>query len=511
MKIETNVPQHRVQHLNECEISEASKGQYVVYWMTAFRRTRSNFSLEYARDIAIATGRPLLILDALRIGYRWANLRMHRFVVEGMLDNQRSLATCEPIAYFPYAEPQAGAGSGLVETLAKSAVAVVTDDYPCFFHPAMLRWAAHKLPCPLFAVDSNCLMPIRIAERTFTVAHSYRRHMQKVLPEHLHAFPEENPLAAAAIGGLPAFVRLPDGIEKGWPKADLDALLEPDGLADFDIDQSVQPASLRGGSEQADWLLTQFVSKRLGSYGVDRNQPDQVGSSELSPYLHFGHIGPHQVFSKLMHHLHWTPKRLQKPNGKVSGFWGVDEDAEAFLDQLCTWREIGFNMCVRNRKYDRLETLPDWTQTSIRQHADDERQYVYSLDEFEFSKTHDKLWNAAQRQLVREGRIHNYLRMLWGKKILHWTASVQDALEIMVHLNNKYALDGRDPNSYSGIFWVLGRYDRAWGPVRPIFGKIRYMASENTAKKVKLKEYLKRYAAEPVQLNLALDDNAATK
>ncbi|MEM8734366.1 MAG: deoxyribodipyrimidine photolyase, partial [Planctomycetota bacterium] len=191
----------------------------------------------------------------------------------------------------------------------------------------------------------------------------------------------------------------------------------------------------------------------------------------------------------------WTPDRMQKPNGKVNGFWGVSEDAEAFLDQLCSWREIGFNMSWREPGYERLDSLPDWTQKTIREHADDPREYVYTLEQFENAETHDPIWNAAQRQLVREGRIHNYMRMLWGKKILHWTEHPREALKIMVELNNKYALDGRDPNSYSGIFWVLGRYDRAWGPERPIFGKIRYMTSENTAKKHKLGKYLQRYAS----------------
>ena len=164
------------------------------------------------------------------------------------------------------------------------------------------------------------------------------------------------------------------------------------------------------------------------------------------------------------------------------------------MDQLCTWREIGFNMCWREPNFDQFESLPSWALKTIDQHADDERKFVYSLDEFERAATHDEIWNAAQRQLVQEGRIHNYLRMLWGKKILHWSESPRDALAIMIELNNKYALDGRDPNSYSGIFWVLGRYDRAWGPERPIFGKLRYMTSENTAKKHRLTKYLKHFA-----------------
>jgi deoxyribodipyrimidine photo-lyase len=190
----------------------------------------------------------------------------------------------------------------------------------------------------------------------------------------------------------------------------------------------------------------------------------------------------------------WHPGKLLKPNGKMNGFWGVSEQAEAFLDQLCTWREIGFNMCWREPNYDRFDTLPDWAKQSMQEHEGDPREHLYTLEQLDASETGDPIWNASQRQLVREGRIHNYLRMLWGKKIFQWSATPRLALETMIELNNKYALDGRDPNSYSGIFWVLGRYDRAWGPERPVFGKLRYMTSENTAKKHSLREYLERYA-----------------
>ncbi|MEM7518000.1 MAG: hypothetical protein AAF368_13895 [Planctomycetota bacterium] len=159
-----------------------------------------------------------------------------------------------------------------------------------------------------------------------------------------------------------------------------------------------------------------------------------------------------------------------------------------------TWRELGFNACTYVPNYDKFESLPDFALTTLAEHAGDKREYLYTLEQFERGQTHDKLWNAAQMQLVREGIIHNYLRMLWGKKILEWTKSPREALDVMIELNNKFALDGRDPNSYSGIFWVLGRYDRAWGPERPIYGKIRYMTSENTARKVRVKDYVVKYA-----------------
>jgi deoxyribodipyrimidine photo-lyase len=186
----------------------------------------------------------------------------------------------------------------------------------------------------------------------------------------------------------------------------------------------------------------------------------------------------------------------------MNGFWNMGQSAEAFMDQLMTWREIGLNMCWRESNYDRYESLPDWAQKTLEEHAADQRPYLYTPEEFEAAQTHDALWNAAQRQLVGEGRIHNYLRMLWGKKILHWSQSPREALNIMIHLNNKYALDGRDPNSYSGIFWVLGRYDRAWGPEREVFGKIRYMTSESTRSKFSVKGYLQRYAELPEVLGL---------
>jgi deoxyribodipyrimidine photo-lyase len=231
-------------------------------------------------------------------------------------------------------------------------------------------------------------------------------------------------------------------------------------------------------------------------YAKERNHPDSDAASGLSPYLHFGHISSFEVFDALMTQEGWDRDRLAPDtSGKRSGWWGTGESAEAFLDQLITWRELGFNMCARRDDYDRYESLPDWAQATLAEHAADERRYLYSASELEEASTHDEIWNAAQNQLRREGRLHNYLRMLWGKKILEWSPSPEDALEVMIDLNNKYALDGRDPNSYSGIFWCLGRYDRPWGPERPIFGKVRYMSSENTARKLRLAEYLETYSA----------------
>jgi deoxyribodipyrimidine photo-lyase len=254
---------------------------------------------------------------------------------------------------------------------------------------------------------------------------------------------------------------------------------------------------LQGGTTAAEATLKRFLGRRLARYSERRNHPDYEVTSELSPYLHFGHIASHEVFHGLAAREKWAPHRSsESATGSRSGWWGMSESAEAFLDQLVTWRELGFNMSWQDDDCERYGSLPAWAQTTLAEHAGDPRPHVYSLEQFESATTHDPLWNAAQTQLLREGRLQNYLRMLWGKKILEWSADPRDALEIMIELNNKYALDGRDPNSTSGIFWILGRYDRAWGPERPIFGKVRYMSSANTARKLRLRGYMERYASE---------------
>ena len=239
------------------------------------------------------------------------------------------------------------------------------------------------------------------------------------------------------------------------------------------------------------------MKSKLDRYGEDRNEPDVDGASGLSPYLHFGHVGAHEVWHELVKREQWSVSRLKKVNGSREGFWNMSPAAESFLDEFLTWRELGFNQCAtRPTVYDQYEGLPPFALTTLKEHEADLRPHHYSLAELEQAQTHDKLWNAAQTQLLREGRMHNYLRMLWGKKILEWSPTPRDALARLIELNNKYALDGRNPNSYSGIFWVLGRFDRAWGPEREIFGKVRYMSSDNTARKLSVTRYLKRYQPE---------------
>lgn len=484
------VPEIRIRLANDLPIN--AEGKLVLYWMTAFRRRNWNFSLQRAVQWAAELGKPLVVLEALRCDYPWASDRLHRFIIEGMADNLRDLAS-PGVCYYPFVEQRKGEGKGLIRALGEHACVVVADDYPAFFLPRMLQAAAGELRVKFELVDGNGLLPLAAARQAFTTAFSFRRFLQKNLPLQLDQCPAPNPLEGAS---LPALATLPEAVVRRWPPT-AGGILEgrPEAVAGLPVAHHVSAAPLRGGSGAARERLRSFLKGKFGSYHLIRNHPDEDAGSGLSPYLHFGHLGVHQVVSELFDLEEWTPDRLGvKATGRRVGWWGLSDAAEAFLDQLITWRELGFNRCSQRDDYDRLESLPSWALRELEQHAGDRRPYCYGLAEFEAAATHDALWNAAQCQLLEEGRLHNYLRMLWGKKILEWSSSPRDALAIMIELNNKYALDGRDPNSYTGILWVLGCYDRPWFPVRPVFGRIRYMSTQSTLRKLRVEAYLARYS-----------------
>jgi deoxyribodipyrimidine photo-lyase len=459
--------------------------------MIAARRTRANFALERALDHARTLGKPLVVLEALRVDHEWASDRFHAFVLDGMRDNRAAFEGKRGVTYYPYLEPRPGAARGLLEALAGHAAVVVTDEFPAFFLPAMVDAVGARLDARFEAVDSNGLVPIRAFDRVFATAQAFRRAWQTVMAQHLVERPAIDPLDQPLESSS---WTIPAEVTRRWPE--VFAWFERGhSLAELPIDHGVAAASAPGGSTAARARLTAFLDE-LSAYGTERNDPDRDVSSRLSPYLHWGHIGAHEVFDRVMSREGWLGHVPARASGGRAGWWGVSPATEAFLDEFVTWREIGYNMSThRPDDYASYESLPSWARGSLDRHAGDPREPLYEPETFERAGTHDPLWNAAQRQLVREGRIHNYLRMLWGKKIVQWAASPRQALAIMTHLNNKYALDGRDPNSYSGILWVLGRYDRPWAPERPIFGMVRYMSSENTARKVHVKQYLARYAA----------------
>lgn len=481
----------RVRAANERPIR--SERSYVLYWMISARRAAWNFALDRAIDHAQALRKPLVVFEALDVNYPWASDRLHCFVMQGMHDNVQAFAG-SPVTYFPYVEPLPHNGRGLLEAFGKSACVVVTDEFPCFFLPRLVATAARRLDVRLEVVDSNGLIPLAAADRAFTTAASFRRFVQRTLPVHLNAVPRAKPLERVDLDALPA---LPHEVTSRWSAAS-PALLSgaASAVRTLPIDHDVPPVAVRGGAHAAQDALETFVAHRLPRYADLHNEPEADITSRLSPYLHFGHLSAHHVFDRVMRQEGWSKRRIAgKPaNGARAGWWGTRPHTEQFLDQFIVWRELGYNMCAkRPEDYDRYESLPVWSQDTLRAHRRDPRPPVYDLATLERGATHDRLWNAAQGQLLREGWFHNYMRMLWGKKILEWSRTPQDALERMISIMNRWSLDGRNPNSYSGYFWTLGRYDRPW-PERPIFGTVRSMSSTNTARKIAIRKYIATFA-----------------
>lgn len=430
----------------------AAERDYVLYWMTSARRTHASFALQRAVEWANALRKPLVVLEGLRDDYRWRSDRFDRFVTDGMHDNAARCAVVG-IRYVAHVGP----GKGMLEAFARRACVVIADDSPAFFFPRMLAAApaAARVTVRFEAIDGNGVTPLRDAPRAFAMAFHYRRWLAPRLRGYLSDAPAIDPLASLARVSAPDLERE----VKRWSSA-------------------LPRHSGRGGAESAHATLGAFTDA-LEHYPEDRNHPDRAATSGLSPYLHFGQIGAHEIVDAI-----GAPFTL-----------GGEDPRSAFLTQVLVWRELGFNFCAHREDYDRWESLPDWARATLEKHAKDPRKRL-PFARLEAAESGDPLWDAAQRQLVREGVIHNYLRMLWGKRLIEWAPTPQRALEWAIELNNTHALDGRDPNSYSGIFWCFGRYDRPW-PESPVFGQVRRMTSASALKKLKVKEYLLRHAAAP--------------
>lgn len=478
----------RIRGVNEAPVR--SEGRFVLYWMISARRLGWNHGLERAVGWARALDLPLLILEPLRAGYRWAAERHHRFCIQGMAEHAARLEG-SGVGYRAYVEPHPGDGKGLLAALGREAALVVTDDFPGFFLPRMVSAAGPQLDVRLEAVDSNGVLPLAWAPKDFKTAQSFRRFQQSVLPELLRRPPAPDPLADS---GLPSFPGLPAEITERWPATPRAALGDPDRLVkEIPLDREVGPVAAHGGSKAGRTVLRTFVRHGLPDYARWQNHPDRERNSGLSPWIHWGHVSAWEVMMAVLDREEWSEADLRhRPTGKRSGWWGLSADAEAFLEQLLVWREMGYVTAWRDPRCETWDSLPEWSRHTLEAHAADPRPHAYGREALEEARTHDALWNAAQRELRERGVIHNYLRMLWGKKILEWTGSPQEALSLMLELNNRWGLDGRDPNSTSGIFWTLGRYDRGW-PERPIYGKVRSMSSERTRKKVEVTRYLERF------------------
>ena len=476
----------RLQTLNDRPVDTSKP--YVLYWMTSARRPQFNFALEHAIDLANQHNVGLVVFEGLRMNYRWASDRFHQFVKEGMIANQTAFSPSN-VHYIPCFETPDVPIKELLWTLINQAAAVVTDYFPAFFLPKMTALAAQKSPVQFQQIDGNGIYPIWATDRHYTTAHSFRRHIQKTIAPFLNDFPVDDPLPRLQRSYTPNSTHFSNAMLTHFTH-DITTL----DVSTLPIDHSVQAISDRkGGYGEARKRLVHFMNTGLNKYDVDRQSADNDPSSGLSPYLHFGHISAHEMVQRIWVLYQWNPSMVAtKATGSREKWWNLPAPVEALLDQIITWRDLGFIYCHHNPNYATYESLPEWAKITMEDHLGDSRPYIYTLKEFEQAQTHDPIWNAAQRQLVKEGRMHNYLRMLWAKKVLHWTNTPQEAIAILEELNNKYALDGRDPNSYSGIMWTLGRFDRAWTE-RTVFGKIRYMTSDSTKRKMKLKNYLNTY------------------
>ena len=462
----------------------------MLYWMQINRRFHYNFALEYAVGWANKLGKPLLILEAFSCDYPWATDRSHTFMMEGMKDHLE-YAVERDLNYVSFVEQNAGEYDKLLRELASNASILVTDEYPVFIMKERNKTYPAELNIPYVTVDSNGLIPFGLTDKDPYSAYFFRKIMQKNFIEAYTNPPKKNPLEELENKKR---VEIPTRLIEGLPDAG-EALNDiPAFISSLNIDHSVKPIDWHGGRKAALGMLGQFIRNDLLEYDEKRNDPDENKTSQLSPWLHFGKISEYEIVQAVLEHQPkgWDLDKITFNKGSTGGFFNGDPNIDGYLDEVITWREVGFHFAFHRDDYDQLKSLPDWVQKTMDKHRDDPREWIYDYDQLANSQTHDDIWNAAQTQLREEGIIHNYLRMLWGKKVIEWTPDYETALQYLIDLNNTYAIDGRDPNSYSGIFWCLGRFDRAWQE-RPIFGKLRYMTSNSTRKKVRLKQYLESY------------------
>ena len=457
----------RVTKLNDSP--ENSKGQYVLYWMQMFKRASHNYALNFAIQMANDRGLPLVVYEGLKFYYPWANDRIHTFILEGVAEKNEEFSE-RGIRYVFYLQRNGRDPRYTVARLAKNAALLVTDDFPCFIVPDHNQRIS-ELKLPVFAVDANGMVPFSVLPKEEYAAYTIRPKINRWLPD----------VQRRII--TPSIKKKGRKVDIDCPETEVGSANIAELVASCDIDHSVKPSKLyQGGTENGRKRLRYFVQNILSKYDDTRNEPSVDGCSRLSPYLHFGFLSIQEVVEAV--------ERAKAPKASK----------EAFLEEAIVRRELSFNLTRHNRHYDSLKALPPWAQQTMRDHKDDEHPELIDAEKIEAAETYDELWNAAQRELLVTGHLHNYARMLWGKKVIEWQRTYEMAFELLVHLNNKYALDGRDPNSYAGILWCFGKHDRPWFE-RDIFGKIRYMSSKSMAKKFKAKRYIewtKRLEDDPI-------------
>ncbi|SMO74221.1 hypothetical protein [Fodinibius sediminis] len=483
-----NINSHRVFRRNEVQADP--EGDYVLYWMQTNHRLQYNYALDYVVGWANKLNKPLLIYEELTCDYHWASDRIHTFYMEGMAEHL-AMAERKGIDYLPVVEGTPGESRALLGHLLERACCLISDEYPVFFIRERNERLGEELAVSFTTVDSNGLIPLGITDKAPYNAYFFRKIMQRHFLECYSSPPDRHPLEGLE---QPGAVELDDKAKQARQKSAERLQNIAAFTASLDISHEVKAIELKGTRQAALGKLGQFIQHGLSKYDEQRNDPDARVTSGLSPWLHFGKISEFEIVQAVLNHQPkpWNLDDITYNNGSTGGFFNGDPNVDSFLDEVITWREVGFHFAHHEPAYDQYESLPEWALETLEQHRHDDREHIYELEELAQSQTHDELWNAAQTQLREQGVMHNYLRMLWGKKVIQWTPSPEIALAYLIELNNRFAIDGRDPNSYSGIFWCFGRFDRAWQE-RPIFGKVRYMTSKSARRKLKLDQYLKEY------------------
>jgi len=466
------------------------EGDFVLYWMQTNHRFQYNYALEYAVEWANKLSKPLVIYEELTCDYQWASNRVHTFYLEGMKEHLDE-AHEKNFNYVPFVEENPGESKKVVNALIKNACCLISDEFPVFFIKDRNKRLGSELKIPFITVDSNGIIPLGLTDKDPYNAYFFRKIMQRNFLECFTNPPNQDPMDELVNREEVSFT---DEFKKYYKSADFALNNIEEFISGLDIRHDISILDLQGTRQAAIGKLGQFINYGLLDYDRGRDDPDEKKTSGLSPWLHFGKISEYEIVKAVLKHQPegWDLDDITFNKGSTGGFFNGDPNIDSFLDEVITWREVGFHFAHHRPDYAEFDSLPDWALKTLNKHAGDPRKWIYSFEELEYSRTHDEIWNAAQTQLREEGIIHNYLRMLWGKKVIEWTPDPETALEYLIELNNLYAIDGRDPNSYSGIFWCFGRFDRAWQE-RPIFGKTRYMTSKSTRRKVEIKKYLKKY------------------
>ncbi len=452
-----SVNEKRVRIIKEGAINQRP----VIYWMHRDQRVQDNWALLFAQQMAIRQKAPLAVLFCLSPTFLDATIRQYGFMLGGLEQVERSLRRYNVPFFLLTGSPKEQIARFLRRVRAG---ALITDFSPLRISQRWKEEVAKETAIPVFEVDSHNIVPCWITSNKLEfAAHTIRPKINRLLPEYLESFPSmrKHPVR------WPSALRPTD-----WKRA----------RKTLQVDNSVPEIGwLRPGEEAARKVLDQFIIHRLRTYRQSRNDPSKRTLSDLSPYLHFGQLSAQRVAL----HVEMHGKHLASQ--------------EAFLEELIIRRELSDNFCYYNTRYDSFKGFAKWAQETLDQHRRDKRPYLYSLEQLEFGKTHDPLWNAAEMEMVLRGKMHGYMRMYWAKKILEWTKSPEIALRYAIYLNDRYELDGRDPNGYAGIAWSIGgTHDRPWFE-RPIFGKIRYMSFEGCRRKFDVRQYIRSHVIEPTK------------